>query len=93
MEFSVTIYANHFEKEVLSEEEYNERLAEVLEDYEKESEGILAEWLDENFDKIDIWNMTAERRQETENQFKAYLKKRAKEAMEEDGWQSYILHL
>ena len=92
MNIPVKIYVNHAYEEVLTEEEYKTKVAEETAEIYKDKEA-LAEWLDDNFDEIDIWDMTPEQRAKAEADWAEYSKSHAEEKLDDDGWCQYELML
>ena len=92
MNVPVKIYVNHIYEEVLTEEEYKAKTAEEAAEIYKDKEA-LAEWLDNNFDEIDIWDMTPEQRAKAETDWAEYSKRHAKESLNYGGWCEYVLTL
>lgn len=90
MNVPIKIYVNHISEEVLTEEEYKAKVAEWAAETCKDKEA-LAEWLDDNFDEIDIWNMTPEQRAKVEADWAEYCKKHAEESLIDEGWREYTL--
>lgn len=92
MNIPIKIYVNHAYEEVLTEEEYKAKVEEQAKEIHEDKEA-LAEWLDDNFDEIDIWNMTSKKRAETEAEWAKYSKSKADENLEDEGWLQYELML
>lgn len=92
MKIPVKIYVNHAYEDVLTEEEYKTKIVKEAAKLRKDR-GALAEWLDDNFDEIDIWDMTPEQRAKTEADWVEYSKNYIEEKHEEDGWCQYELML
>ena len=92
MNTPIKIYVNHTYEEVLTEEEYKTKVAVELAEI-RDDKMAFAEWLDDNFDAIEIWNMTPEERAEIEADWAEYSKEHVEEMLDEEGWCQYELML
>lgn len=92
MNTPIKIYVNHTCEEVLTEEEYKTKVAVEVAEI-RDDKTAFAEWLDDNFDTLDIWNMTPEERAKIEADWAEYSKEYVEETLNEEGWCQYELML
>lgn len=64
----VKVYVNWYDREVINEKVFNEKVEEATTDY-KEDEYFFAEWLDEHYSANEIWGFNEEQRKEVRSNF------------------------
>lgn len=64
----VKVYVNYYDREVINEKAFNERIKEATNDYE-EDECFFDEWLEEHYSASEIWKLNEEQRKEVRSDF------------------------
>lgn len=79
----ITVYVDYNNQEVLNEEEYQARLEEKIEEA-LEDEGEFNDWLAYEFTLQELFNMTAEERQETLERWHEVCENNARDCLAEN---------
>lgn len=80
----VKFYVDWDNRQVLNRDQYEERLTEAADELFAD-DNCLAEWLEENFTMIDIFQAGDARKEEIREDFRDYCQENAENALNDDG--------
>lgn len=86
MSTSITIYVNHCEESVLTEEGYKDMFEDEVKDFLDDRNAFI-DWLEDNYSHIDLWDLTPGGRAKVEAEWLDYARNEIKERNEE--WIAY----
>lgn len=80
----ITFYVDWDNRKVLNQDQYEERLSEAADELFADS-NCLAEWLEENFTMIDVFQAGDARKEEIREDFRDYCQENADTVLDDDG--------
>ena len=80
----IKLYVDWDNHQVLNQDQYEERLSEAADELFAD-DNCLAEWLDENFTLLDIFQAGEAKKEEIRADFRDYCQKNAESVLSDDG--------
>lgn len=80
----IKLYVDWDNRKVLNQDQYEERLSEAADEL-FDDRNCLAEWLEENFTMIDIFQAGEAKKEEIREDFRDYCQENAEDALDDDG--------
>lgn len=80
----ITFYVDWDNRKVLNQDQYEERLSEAADELFADSY-CLAEWLEENFTMIDVFQAGEAKKEEIREDFRDYCQENADTVLDDDG--------